>query len=566
MEKGCPSSRIGFLSELLICATLCLLVISQPAAANAETEVSPIKLLADLKDDAFTQAGSSFELSGSAKVIPGDGLVINESGVNLITNPSFETGHAGWWTDSGAAISRVTSGSVFGYSYGILSTSAPSASLATEIGSTEGSLDPGPYTFSIFARTAEEQPQSFRLQLISDSGNESVGEFFADGDWRRYSVSIDTDSSSTKLAAIITPATAGGNMSLQLDAAQLESKGYLTPYFDGDQDGCHWEGKAGASRSIRYGGKAVLDNGMVDMDPSQPFWFAIDVKLGFNRSDLFGQFPIGTKDFFNLGRPVGDGYGMDGNEGVILDYFSVTKNLDFYKLGGKGIIRYPMPPFESGDRMVVVCSYDDSRGMELWARVGSHSPGYMMVTSDEAKMPADIGDDFTISVSDSGAWSGYGDYHSNSSHRNLVLSQGSVATETAQAYLEDPDGFVAALAGPGATCGIKPDLGISASDAYWADMAEYSAGLLSVDYSLSNGEGSQANNISIAGSICSGGVMAAIIEPRDMGNLPGGLVSTLDFTIKYLVPPGVISFRTAIYATATDACSISYSYPGPWPG
>lgn len=98
--------------------------------------------------------------------------------------------------------------------------------------------------------------------------------------------------------------------------------------------------------------------------------------------------------------------------------------------------------------------------------------------------------------------------------------------------------------------------------AYWAGMADYTAHLLSVNYSVGN-SGVNAYNVTIAGISGTNGVTYSG-GPVTVGNVPNS--SSAALTVKYNVPPGTSRFDTTVYATATDLCNNSYSYPGPYPG
>jgi len=110
----------------------------------------------------------------------------------------------------------------------------------------------------------------------------------------------------------------------------------------------------------------------------------------------------------------------------------------------------------------------------------------------------------------------------------------------------------------------EPVLRISYADAYWPSMSAYAARHLSVDYHIDSFfdvywdldvEGTQSTN----------GVIG--IGLSELGPLDVMINSTSpNFTYKYSVPDGVVSFKTTIYTTAQDSCGNTYEYPGPWPG
>jgi hypothetical protein len=107
----------------------------------------------------------------------------------------------------------------------------------------------------------------------------------------------------------------------------------------------------------------------------------------------------------------------------------------------------------------------------------------------------------------------------------------------------------------------KPALSLSKTSTYWGSYADYTAGLLSVDYSVGN-SGVNAYNVAVAGTVNTMGVTMA--SATAVGNVPSG--SSAALTIKYNVPSGVGSFGTTVYATAGDLCGNSYAYPGAYPG
>jgi hypothetical protein len=108
----------------------------------------------------------------------------------------------------------------------------------------------------------------------------------------------------------------------------------------------------------------------------------------------------------------------------------------------------------------------------------------------------------------------------------------------------------------------KPALSLSNTNTYWASMADYTSGLLSVDYSISNGAGTNnAYNVTIASTVNTNGVTMASATAG--GNIAGG--SSAPVTVKYNVPVATGGFSTTVYATAKDLCNNTHAYPGPAP-
>lgn len=127
--------------------------------------------------------------------------------------------------------------------------------------------------------------------------------------------------------------------------------------------------------------------------------------------------------------------------------------------------------------------------------------------------------------------------------------------------------------GQGGSCGVDvasksdycsaPNLSLSKGATYWATMADYTAGILSQDYSIANNSATAgAHDVTIAGTVNSMGVTTAS-TPAPLGIAAGEARAV---TVTYNVPGSVGAFSTTVYATANDLCMNSYSYPGPYPG
>lgn len=108
-----------------------------------------------------------------------------------------------------------------------------------------------------------------------------------------------------------------------------------------------------------------------------------------------------------------------------------------------------------------------------------------------------------------------------------------------------------------------PDLSLSKTGVYWGSYADYSARILSVDYSVANVSVSGAYAVQIVGTVNSGGV-TSVNTPVALGDIAGS--SNASATVKYNVPTGVGSYMSSVYASADDTCGYANSYPGPMPG
>ena len=116
----------------------------------------------------------------------------------------------------------------------------------------------------------------------------------------------------------------------------------------------------------------------------------------------------------------------------------------------------------------------------------------------------------------------------------------------------------------GACSGTAPGLTLSKGGVYWASMADYTAGLLSVDYNINNPGSYPVVAADIAGSTATAGVTLATATPVSLGNISGG--SSASATLKYSVPQATVSFLATVYISGMDGCGASYAWPGPYPG
>ncbi len=113
-------------------------------------------------------------------------------------------------------------------------------------------------------------------------------------------------------------------------------------------------------------------------------------------------------------------------------------------------------------------------------------------------------------------------------------------------------------------CGTAPALGnLTNTGASWASFADYEAGLLTVDYSISNMSAGVlgANSVTVDSTTNTNGVL---LSSSGTVNIAAG--SSAIVSVKYTVPGGTVSFKSLVHATAKDLCNNSYNYGGPGPG
>ena len=108
----------------------------------------------------------------------------------------------------------------------------------------------------------------------------------------------------------------------------------------------------------------------------------------------------------------------------------------------------------------------------------------------------------------------------------------------------------------------KPTLALSKIRAYWSSYTAFQAGILSVDYRISNLGSIAASNLVVVGTSNTNGVI--FVSSTPVADIPAGGSSA--FTIDYKLQGSVTSFISTIYVVASDPCGNPYAYPGPYPG
>lgn len=177
------------------------------------------------------------------------GLVVPEATVNLIAQPSMESGVSSY-TNVNASSAASTDYATRGLK-SLKVTPSGSASVAEVYYATgSGHITNGQiYTASLDLRGTAGF--TYALVATDGAGSPDYGEvrFTATGDWQRVSLTFQPLAGATlrvRLRQI--------NLSTKVfytDCWQLEQKAYATTYCDGDQPGCIWLGTSGGSFSQR---------------------------------------------------------------------------------------------------------------------------------------------------------------------------------------------------------------------------------------------------------------------------------------------------------------------------
>lgn len=184
-------------------------------------------------------------LSGSAFW----GVVQPYERVNLITNPSFERGTAGWGTLQAGTIGTASDVAAFGAWSGSY---APTSNGTCGVRSPSFVLGNGStYAISAYIRGIAGIP--YRIAVADSSGLNFQGSttFTGGGTTHRYSFNFAEPSGATRTLVIQKNADSSTGV-LYIDGVQVELGG-LTTYIDGDQDGCIWMGAPHVSASYRSG-------------------------------------------------------------------------------------------------------------------------------------------------------------------------------------------------------------------------------------------------------------------------------------------------------------------------
>lgn len=178
-------------------------------------------------------------------------VVLPQSGLNLVPNPSVEYGTVGWGVTgaSPGTIGTVPDQQAFGAwairyhrNGGTVWPAAPYVGYNVPAA--------GSYTLSAYVKA--DRAGSVTLFCVNTSFSNIASRASDIGTtWKRISLRYG-ESGAVARNLMIQGDTDFGLGTLWIDGVQAES-GYLTSYMDGDQDGCTWEGEAHRSRTYRTG-------------------------------------------------------------------------------------------------------------------------------------------------------------------------------------------------------------------------------------------------------------------------------------------------------------------------
>lgn len=109
----------------------------------------------------------------------------------------------------------------------------------------------------------------------------------------------------------------------------------------------------------------------------------------------------------------------------------------------------------------------------------------------------------------------------------------------------------------------RPGLGLSLDSVYWQDYASFEAGILSMDFTVSN-SGPDTSAVQVVGTQSSSNVIAFTEMPIPLGDLPAA--GSTSYTLQCLIPPGVSFYQLRTWVTAQGPHGETFAYPGPFPG
>lgn len=221
-----------------------------------------------------------------------------EATTNLVRNPSFENNVSdGGWSvisgGSGGSFSRVTSEYRYGTACGriLQPTSNPDYTVRVIVPVTASAS----YVFSFWAKkTSTLTGGNPYIQVTDQSGNLFFEESLSDIStaWQRFEMQvINAGASVTSLYIYFTvPNSSGTQGAIYIDGVQVEQKTYTTPYCDGDQSNCAWNGAAHNSTSTRTEVPITADRILIDcVEFMAPTWSALTSLV---RNDMYDIGPV----------------------------------------------------------------------------------------------------------------------------------------------------------------------------------------------------------------------------------------------------------------------------------
>ncbi|MGC5019007.1 carbohydrate binding domain-containing protein [Micromonospora sp. DT47] len=173
--------------------------------------------------------------------------------VNLVTNPSSESGITGWLAGGFANFPVLTHSStraMFG-SFSVLATwaTATPADIPLINYTVDGLTAGRTYTFSVYAYVPSGSPSV--VCVLAATGPWGADTGGVTDQWVRLTLTTTVAASSVNFQVWPALSTTTAGQQVWLDGLQVEESPTVTDYVDGDQPGAEWDGVAHASTSRR---------------------------------------------------------------------------------------------------------------------------------------------------------------------------------------------------------------------------------------------------------------------------------------------------------------------------
>lgn len=273
--------------------------------------------------------------------------VIEETGTNLVTNPSGEVDTVSWAAALGAVLTRVTTEHRFGqYSF---ECNTPGAGVGERIEYTGAVLAAGT-TFSITAYV--KAPVGAQMILrCSDGVLDDDTAFIGTGNWDRIEVVHITGAVPIANVIGIRTGVAIQDITFYVDGVQQEQTPYSTTYIDGSlAPGYAWTGSTHASTSIRTAQVFSLDNYVDLINGESKLTFRVVVMTPHDADVGAAGWPGAVATLF-------DARGAANTDRYILKYDTVNFQWVTYINGADRAVTGAQS-FSAGDRAEVVLTMD----------------------------------------------------------------------------------------------------------------------------------------------------------------------------------------------------------------
>lgn len=262
--------------------------------------------------------------------------------VNLATNPSVEANATNWSVTANATGTRdLTESKYGGYSYKVVTdgVAAGEGSVYTQSGLTATTE----YTFSVWVKA----PLAAVMELeIDDTTDTTTQAFTGTGEWQRVHVAHTMAAGETVATITVQTKTSAQEITIYVDALQVEASDFPTIYCDGDQHGSVWSGTVHASTSNRGNTQFNLDAEVEHISNVSALTFRFKVKMPL---DANADWPDGNQYIMYAYNSVSEAIDLEFDRAD--DRFRVVYN-------GGTVLTSPLQTFSKGDWLDIVFTLD----------------------------------------------------------------------------------------------------------------------------------------------------------------------------------------------------------------